>query len=363
VTKVQEDPNQYSSMFSSFVDGMHPHQHFPLMQLPDRQQMQIPTGYHPSQPQQVSLPHMMQQPQQVHHLIPQSAVTATHNRGGDHHHHHHQQQQQSHTPKEMNKPKGRMSAYTFFVQKCRDEHRKAYPNENANFSEFSKKCAEKWKTMTDDEKSKFAALAEVDKQRFEREMAAYQPGEKRKKKKKDPLAPKRPLSAFFHYCKEERPKLKAANPSLSVGEIAKELGDRWNHTAPEGKQSYEESAQRDKERYEKEMNDFRSANKKAAKSNSSSQALAQQQQQQQQQQHSDQQARIHQDQQQQQQPQQQQQQYSSTSYQLPSFNPMQSFQPQAFAQMSNFQDNGLTTSLFPHYNGYSLPMPHNNVGY
>lgn len=66
------------------------------------------------------------------------------------------QQQQTHqiipsiqmannAPKEMHKPKGRMSAYTFFVQKCRDEHRKAYPNENANFSEFSKKCAEKWK--------------------------------------------------------------------------------------------------------------------------------------------------------------------------------------------------------------------------
>ncbi len=78
----------------------------------------------------------MQQPQQVHHLIPQSAGTSTQNR--DHHQH-------SHPPKEMNKPKGRMSAYTFFVQKCRDEHRKAYPNENANFSEFSKKCAEKWK--------------------------------------------------------------------------------------------------------------------------------------------------------------------------------------------------------------------------
>ena len=58
-------------------------------------------------------------------------------------------------------------------------------------------------------------------------------------------------SAFFHYCKEERPKLKAVNPSLSVGEIAKELGDRWNHTAPDGKQTYEEAAQRDKERYEK----------------------------------------------------------------------------------------------------------------
>ena len=62
-------------------------------------------------------------------------------------------------------------------------------------------------------------------------------------------------SAFFHYCKEERPKLKATNPSLSVGEIAKELGDRWNHTAPDGKLTYEESAQRDKERYEKVSDD------------------------------------------------------------------------------------------------------------
>ena len=79
--------------------------------------------------------------------MPSSNATSSPNR--DHHHPHqsHQQQQQqhSHQPKEMNKPKGRMSAYTFFVQKCRDEHRKAYPNENANFSEFSKKCAEKWK--------------------------------------------------------------------------------------------------------------------------------------------------------------------------------------------------------------------------
>jgi len=40
---------------------------------------------------------------------------------------------------------------------------------------------------------------------------------------------------------------------------------------------------------------------------------------------------------------------------------MQSFQQQTFAQMNNFQDNGLPTTLFPHYNGYSLSMPHNNV--
>lgn len=57
--------------------------------------------------------------------------------------------------------------------------------------------------MTENEKAKFAAQAEADKQRFEREMAAYQPGEKRKKKKKDPLAPKRPLYDKFEFLSKE----------------------------------------------------------------------------------------------------------------------------------------------------------------
>jgi hypothetical protein len=50
--------------------------------------------------------------------------------------------------KGANKPKGRMSNYTFFVQMCREEHRKKHPNENVNFTEFSKKCAERWKVTT-----------------------------------------------------------------------------------------------------------------------------------------------------------------------------------------------------------------------
>lgn len=43
-----------------------------------------------------------------------------------------------------NKPRGRMTAYAFFVQTCREEHKKKHPDENVVFAAFSKKCAERW---------------------------------------------------------------------------------------------------------------------------------------------------------------------------------------------------------------------------
>lgn len=43
------------------------------------------------------------------------------------------------------KPRGRMTAYAFFVQTCRQEHKKKHPEENIIFQEFSKKCASRWK--------------------------------------------------------------------------------------------------------------------------------------------------------------------------------------------------------------------------
>ena len=61
------------------------------------------------------------------------------------------------------KPKGKMSAYAFFVQTCREGHKKKNPEVPVNFAEFSKKCSERWKTVSGKEKSKFNEMAEVDK--------------------------------------------------------------------------------------------------------------------------------------------------------------------------------------------------------
>ena len=151
-----------------------------------------------------------------------------------------------HDPK---KPKGKMSAYAFFVQTCREEHKKN-PEVPVNFAEFSKKCSERWKTMSGKEKSKFDEMAKADKVRYDREMKDYGPA-KGGKKKKDPNAPKRPPSGFFLFCSEFHPKMKSTNPGISIGDVAKKLGEMWNNLNDSEKQPYITKAAKLKEKYEK----------------------------------------------------------------------------------------------------------------
>lgn len=70
-----------------------------------------------------------------------------------------------------------------------------------------------------------------------------------KKRKRDPDAPKKALSAFFLFCQDERPKVRSEHPEWKVSEIAKELGKRWEHC--KNKPKYESQAQVEKQRYEK----------------------------------------------------------------------------------------------------------------
>jgi len=161
--------------------------------------------------------------------------------------------------KDANKPKGRMSSYSIFVKTCREEHKKKHPNDNVVFADFSKKCSERWKVMSDKEKQRFHNLAEKDKARFNKEMSTYVPpkGTKKGKKKKDPNAPKRALSAFFWFCADERPKAREVRPDASVGDIAKELGEKWKNCPADLKKKYEALALKDKQRYERENSAYK----------------------------------------------------------------------------------------------------------
>lgn len=58
-------------------------------------------------------------------------------------------------------------------------------------------------------------------------------------------------SAFFIFCSEFRPKVKGETPGMTIGEVARKLGEMWNGTSLEGKQPFEKKAAKLKEKYEK----------------------------------------------------------------------------------------------------------------
>jgi len=147
-----------------------------------------------------------------------------------------------------------MAAYTYFVKLIRDEHRKKHPEEHFDFAEFSAKCAEKWKSMKPEERKRFEELASEENDK-------KLPGRKkrtRKRQKKAPGQPKRAWSAFFYFCDDRRPKVRKEHSEWRVAEVARELGRLWE--ACSDRDRYEKMATLDKERYEKEMEQFRAGN-------------------------------------------------------------------------------------------------------
>jgi len=223
--------------------------------------------------------------------------------------------------KDPNKPKGAKSAYIFFTEYCKDDG-----DHTKDFSLFSKECGRKWKEMGEDDKVSYYKKAEADKIRRDNEMQDYVPPydaddqddgkTKRKKKEKDPNAPKRNLSAYFFYAKLVRPTVVAdlnqENKGHKVTEVMKEVAARWNALGEKSRagdaeaikkmDECQELAKADQKRYKDESDAY------SRKQHQQQQLLQQQRQQQPPPQHH----------QPYQQPQHQQQ-HSSTSYQQPQY--------------------------------------------
>merc|ERR1711948_101254 len=63
-------------------------------------------------------------------------------------------------PIDNNRPKGVMDAFAFFIQTCVEEYQRIHPAEKVGHADFAKKCADRWKTMSEKEKKRFNQMAE-----------------------------------------------------------------------------------------------------------------------------------------------------------------------------------------------------------
>lgn len=68
--------------------------------------------------------------------------------------------------------------------------------------------------------------------------------------------PKKPQTAYFCFMADKRAEIKSSNPDLDHKELVKKMGEEWNKLSEKGKEKYTALANKDKQRYLKEMESY-----------------------------------------------------------------------------------------------------------
>jgi hypothetical protein len=173
--------------------------------------------------------------------------------------------------KDKNKPKRGSSAYIIFC----GEHRPVVANDNPDMSakEIVRELGACWtrlKLADKDEITRLNGLAEIDKERYLKEMETYEPpaddgddddDKTKKTKKKKQAGPKRCKSAYLFFCEKERKSIKEDDPALQPKEVTTKLGEAWQELKKDEDRADEMSvftdlADEDKARYIEEKENW-----------------------------------------------------------------------------------------------------------
>jgi hypothetical protein len=85
--------------------------------------------------------------------------------------------------------------------------------------------------------------------------------ERKSATKKDPNAPKRPMTAFFFFNKSKKEEMDKKFPKMKIAERAQHLAKEWKALSAKDRKPFEEQAVADKERYQKAIAEYNAANK------------------------------------------------------------------------------------------------------
>ncbi|CAH0488945.1 hypothetical protein KXD40_005931 [Peronospora effusa] len=163
--------------------------------------------------------------------------------------------------KDKNAPKRALSAFMFFSNDIRDTVKKEMPE--LQFLEISSEIGRRWKKITDEERRPYDELAAADKRRYLEEKEDYVPDPsfettKGSRKKKDPNAPKRALSAYFFFCNDIRQETRDENPNKKITEIATLLAEKWRALPDKKRLKYQKMHDEAKVKYQHQMDVYNS---------------------------------------------------------------------------------------------------------
>ena len=134
--------------------------------------------------------------------------------------------------------------------------------DQATVSNISKRSAVLWKALSPKEREHWDAAAARDKQRFMTEKAQYTgPWQVPwKRAKKDPAAPKRPMSAFLYFSQGRRSQIKAANPDLRNTQVSRILGEMWRNLSDEERRPHVDKEKEEREKYKAAVVEWKQEN-------------------------------------------------------------------------------------------------------
>lgn len=266
--------------------------------------------------------HYQQQQQQQHHIQQQQLQQhhhQQHQHQQQQHQQHQQQQQQQHqqqqqqqqakskkankqqqieAAKEAHKkfldaeqvifesqPKRPMNAFFLFAKENRPRLRELYPKRP--MAEITLMVSQMWKELPQEKQKEYYDTALKLKQEYAEDVSKWEQTNNRliiSKKKYKKLRsksgkkkiseafiftedgkrlsrldkPKHPTSAFLYYLQEVRPKYTKEFPGIKAGPITQKIAEVWRDMNAESRQPYEDRAATDRERYNKEMELFKS---------------------------------------------------------------------------------------------------------
>uniref|UniRef100_A0A7S2HFZ5 HMG box domain-containing protein n=1 Tax=Helicotheca tamesis TaxID=374047 RepID=A0A7S2HFZ5_9STRA len=165
-------------------------------------------------------------------------------------------------------PKRFKSSYICFSVAKQDEAKEEL-GPHPRVADVAKRIAEKWKNLNEEERQVWADVAQADKDRYMAEKASYTgPWQiPTKRSKKDPTAPKRPMSSFLHFSKKYRSILKSENPEMKNTDISKKLGEMWKSAPEEERNDYIAREAKERGEYKVAIAEWREKHAKDAAEN------------------------------------------------------------------------------------------------
>lgn len=142
-------------------------------------------------------------------------------------------------------PKRALSAYQYWSKDARPKIVKEHPEAKAK--DVMKLLGEAWAKVPEKKRAPYKKKAEVDKKRYEKEMAEYKKthatesaSAKSKASASSKSTPRKPRgpNMYTMYCRAHRDKLKKEHPKWSPKQVSDELNKRWKAMTDAEKASY-----------------------------------------------------------------------------------------------------------------------------